>query len=459
MNVLFVVPNAKGMYSQVGFPHVGIGYLMAVLREGGHTPAVIDMRLGYSRKDLEKRFQGFKPDLVAVTMMSRQHDVAYGIVRYLKKRGHKVVVGGPHISVYREKVLEDTPADFAIFGEGEYALLELCNGKPHGEIKGLVWRKGKRTIVNQPRPPLTDLDSLPFPAYDLFEIEKYSEKMLPITSSRGCPFRCIFCSIRLSMGRIWRPRSAENVVSEIAHWYAKGYRKFQFTDDNFTLDMGRVSKLCDLILKKGLDIQWDLRNGVRADRVSLPLLRKMKKAGCFFVLFGVESANKDVLAAIKKDLDLKNVRNAVRMAKAAGLKVSASFIIGHPSETYDNFMESYTFAKSLHLDEVKFFNLMPYPGTELYDWVRANGRFLYEPDHYLNAIDSFTENPYFETPYFTEEERKKAFRLAESLVIQKLYRRDLGPLLGTVAWMLWTNKVTRAMEKKAFTFITSMFRK
>ena len=174
------------------------------------------------------------------------------------------------------------------------------------------------------------------------------------------------------MGMQFRPRSPENVVNELEHWHKKGWKSFEIHDDNFTLDAVRTEKICNMLIERKMGIKWKIDNGVRADKITKILMQKMKQAGCAYLTFGIESGKDKILKVIKKGEDIESIKNAISIAKEVGIPIGATFIIGHPTETYEDFLESLEFAKSLHLSSVNFYNMVPYPGTELFAWVEKN---------------------------------------------------------------------------------------
>jgi len=451
MKVLLIVPNAKpnamGVHLQAGQPHVGVGYLASVLLENGHEVEIVDMRVNKNERQLYLKISDSNPDYVGITSLSNQFGIAHSLVDRIKEKlGVSVVFGGYHVSVMREKVLQDTKADYAVFGEGEYTLLELVNEVDPTKISGLIWRNGSEIIANPPREFNRDLDRLPFPVFEKFPLKKYLDKKIPIVTSRGCPHSCIYCDVRLGMGRRFRSRSPENVVSEMEYWYQKGYRYFEFNDDCFNFDMQRAERICDLLIEKDLDLKWDIRNGIRVDKVSKTLLQKMKDAGCFFVGLGIESVNVDTLKRVKKGITPKQAERAVELCKEVGLNIDAFFIVGLPGDNYESFKKTLSFAKSLDLEkgsEVRFFNLVPYPGSELFEWIKKNGRFIYPAEEYLNSIANLSEEPIFETPDFTEEERARAFQEAQEFVMSKFLATHFGSFIGKIAFPFWKNRWLR----------------
>lgn len=452
MKVLFVVPYQRTLLSTetniVGDPHLGIGYLSSMLRKQGIAVKALDMRFGYSMLELLKTIEEFDPDIVGVTMYSFGYKSAYQIVDVIKSHTDKlVVVGGPHVSVVRSEVLKETKADFAVKHEGEHTMLELCREIEEGnnnfeEILGLIWRKENEIIENNDRPWIQNLDTLPFPTFEEVEHSKYQSfhiKGVVISSSRGCPYGCNFCSVRLCMGRNFRIKSSENVLKEIEHWYLKGFNKFFLVDDCFTLYKDRVEAICDGIVSKKMKIKWNLFNGIRVDSVNLRLLKKMRKAGCTYVAFGVEAGNDETLKRIGKQITKNQVREAVKLAKEAGLISGLFFIIGHPGETYEKAMETIKFAEelvNLGASYVNFFNLIPYPGSELFEWVKENATFIVPPEEYLNSTSLKDADPVFETKEFSAKERKLAIKKGFALYRKTALQLKLGSVAGFMAYLL-----------------------
>lgn len=450
MRVLFIIPKLPGRFAGPDFPHVGIGYLTSILLEHGIEVSILDLRLGGDAGKILSVLRAFKPNLVGVTSTSYGYKKAYDIVDIVKsseevKEGCRVVIGGPHVSALGSRVLDESGAHFAVEGEGEFTLLELSRALEEGrgdfgDIKGLIWRWKGQTVENADRSFIMDLDALPFPAYERFDLERYfcyQERILPLVTSRGCPFRCTYCSVRLSMGPKFRPRTPENTVDELEYWSKRGWSNFDFYDDNFSCHMERAEKICDLILTRGLKIRWRLNNGVRVDRVTSHLLKKMEEAGCVLIAFGIESGNEEVLRRIRKSTPLQQIRQVVEMADEVGIeKKIGYFIVGPPGETYDKFMDSVRLAQSLPLDEVNFYNLVPYPGTELFQWVKENGHLLCPEEVYLNQISYWQGSPIFETEEFPARERKRALKIGHSLERKSMAQTRFGRFWGYWAWLL-----------------------
>ncbi len=433
MKVLLLMPRDTGRYGRPSSPPVGMAYLMSYLRSKGHRVKALDLRVEPRNFDYMNAVKEFNPDLTGIGFTSCNYKKVYAIINEIKKKtGTPVVIGGPHVSVTGKKVLEECNADYAIYGEGETALFNLVKGMNPKDIKSLIWRKNGDVVANQREDFIMDLDSLPFPEYEFFKMESYADKRIPITTARGCPHMCVYCAVDLVIGRRLRTRSPENVVDEINYWYKKGYKNFGFNDSTFTENLKRAEEICDILINRNIKIKWDLRTGVRVDRINKNLLAKLKRAGCDFIAFGIESVDAEVLRLMRKGTTPEQAHNAVTMAKEMGLGVGGFFMIGNPGDTYQAFRKAYDFARQPLFDEVRFYNTEPYPGTQIFEWIKTNGRFLVPIDEALNSYSRWIEKPVFETDEFLEKDRIKAFNESEVLVVGKLLNKVLGQKIGSL---------------------------
>lgn len=444
MKILFVVPEVKSMFgTEKGIPihpHVGIAYLTSVLKQNHHQVKIIDC--GIEKKPfqtIKEIIKQFQPDLIGVTGFSYAYKYLYQTIKKIKSITKiPIILGGPHVSATKEKILKKTKVNFAMHGESEVSFIDFLkefskNIPNFSQIPNLIWQNKNQTIINKSSPLIIKLDDLPFPDYESFKLKEYPcfrEKIIPIITSRGCPYGCNYCSVRLSMGQSFRPRSPQNVINELIHWYKKGFNSFDFNDDCFTLDINRAEAICDLIIKKKLKIKFQLYNGIRVNNITLKLLKKLKKAGCYFIAYGCESGSQKTLDRIKKNITLDQVRQAVKFTNQAKIKNAVNFIIGHQDETYQDAQETLKFAKSLDTNYVNFYNLVPYPGTEVYQWAIKQAHFLIPKDQYLKNVSYRDINPIFETKEFTKEQRIKLMKKGFSLYENKLYQFRFGKILG-----------------------------
>ncbi len=412
--VLLIRPDYKqSHYEYAGLP-AGLGYISEALIKGGVEHKILDMSLDHSNKDLLACISSFKPDLIGISMMSFRYKDHYALADSIKNnfKGIGIVAGGPHISTFRERALEECVSiDYGIALEGEDAILELCAGiKRPEEIKGLLYREGGKVLYSGDRPFRSDLDNIGFPKYEYFEKDKYP-RFMPLLTSRGCPHSCIFCPVKVTIGRKLRARSPVSVVDEIEYWYKKdGMRIFNIVDDNFSFSKQRVLDICAEIKKRKLSgLILSCRNGIRADTIDRPTLVAMKEAGFNYLAFGVESGSEKMLKVIKKGEKLADVERAISDACDLGYMVTLFFIVGLPHETEEDAYESLRLAVKYPVFDIRFYNPIPFPGTELYEWIKENRCFLEKEESYLNNSSHWVNSPVFETPEMPVGLRKKLY--------------------------------------------------
>jgi len=249
------------------------------------------------------------------------------------------------------------------------------------------------------------------------------------------------------MGQAFRPRGPEHILAEFKHWYDKGFRYFEFVDDVFTMDLERAKKVCKMILDSGMKFRWNCANGIRADRVDEELLRLMKKAGCEFLAYGLETGNPDMLKVIKKAISLEKARETFELTKKIGLKFAVNFIIGHQEETFERAMDSINFAKSIPADYVNFSNMIPYPGTEIFKWIEeqektGRARFIMPKEEFLKNSTTKLGLPVFETREFRYSERVRALNLGRALAKKKHLQYRMGTLVGSAVYQFCKNDET-----------------
>lgn len=424
--VLLIKPSFyESHYESGGDPQVGLGYISESLLQSNIENAVVDMDLGYDFVKLRKRIEEYKPDLIGISLWTFQYKDTYRLINDLKAIFPKIpiVAGGPHVSTMREKILEGCQGiDYGITLEGEETIVELCRGDvPLSEIKGLLFRNDNcEVIYTGDRPFIKDIDNIRFPRYTQFELEKYG-KMQSIVSSRGCPYRCIFCPVINTIGGIYRARSAQSVGEEFEYWYKKGYRDFGISDDNFTLLKNRVYEICDELANRQLSgINISLGNGIRADKVDRKLLKRMNKVGFKYIGIGVEAGNNRILKHLRKGEKIKDMEQAIADACELGYMVTLFFLLGSPGETEQDVYDSINLALKYPVYDVRFYNLIPFPGTELFDWVKSNGYFLTDSEDYIgNSLSNashWVNEPLFETPELSREKRKELYFKANEIV-------------------------------------------
>jgi radical SAM superfamily enzyme YgiQ (UPF0313 family) len=433
-------------------PPPGIGYLASALKMAGIDYDIFDMTFSnYNLNHLKNKIKEFKPDLIGISFFTLMYKRHYEWIRELKEMnlGFDIICGGPHASSVKEKILEECDEiDYCCVNEGEETLIELCQGKSISDIKGLIHRQMGKIIYNGDREFIRDLNGLPFPTFEKFELEKYVQKEIPLVTSRGCPFRCIFCSVRLVMGRLFRARSPENVVDEIEYWVKRGYRQFAIVDDNFTLIPKRVFDICDEIERRNLGyLEFRLNNGVRADKVTKEMLIRMRDVGFRFIKIAVEGGNNKVLKSLHKDETIETIENAIKMACEAGLEVYANWVVGAPEETWEDVKDSFRLAIRSSAFKTDFLNLIPTPNTELFDWVKKNNYFIVEPEVFLNDPSYYYSKPVFETPLLSAKDRLKVDKIHRAInrkLMRKMVERRLksyGLLIAKIISMIIASDV------------------
>jgi anaerobic magnesium-protoporphyrin IX monomethyl ester cyclase len=353
MKILLINPPQTfypGSDPPAGNLPLGLMYIAAVLQKSGYTVEILDafmagaafqekngeeVTIGLPFKQIEEEIRARKPDIVGIAgPFTSQIGHAIQTSKVAKEVNPCIltVVGGPHVTLVPREFLEEAQSvDIAVTGEGEYAMLEIAQyfkGKKQlSEIKGIAYRQNGNVTVNPFRPFNENLDTLPYPSYDLVDMAWYlgsskigyrsfQNRAISMITSRGCPFNCCFCAVHIHMGQGFRVHSAEYVLNHIQYVVDKfGVKIIFFEDDNLTLDIKRFEAICDGIIQRKIKIGWETPNGVRADRLTLELLKKMKKSGCKSIFVGVESGDQQILdKVVCKNLDLSKV---VEFAKNA----------------------------------------------------------------------------------------------------------------------------------------------
>lgn len=452
-HVLLINPHSQ-KFASTKERHIPLGilYLSSYLKKDGHLTYFIDMhneqitsQLCGASFDMEKYYNlkikqiilDYKPDIIgfSVHFAGRFHPML-NISGLIKKDFPKVpiAIGGIHPTIFAQEILREYKSlDFILQGESEVSFLELINSielgyKHFNQIDGLAYRNDSEIIVNKKEKFIEDIDSLPFPDYDLIHIRDYyfdtsewiNPKTLPINfsmhilSSRSCPRQCSFCSMFIVHGPRYRIRSASNVVNEIEYLYHRfKHRYFSFMDDNLTLNKKRAVKICDEIIKRGLDIQFDTPNGLEINSLDEELINLLTKAGMVKTCFAVESGSEEIRKSINKPLSqdkIYSVFNLIR--KYPHLDYNVFFIIGFPNETKQTLADTYNLIKQLNLRKAIISFATPFPGTRLYDECMANN--LIETDKSrLHNIDTFyfAHNEPFFKPYKLEKQDLIDFRL------------------------------------------------
>ncbi len=385
-----------------------------------HEVKILDLDL-YKNNDILKHvLNKFNPDYVGITGTTPFYNEMINLSKIIKKVNKNiiVVVGGVHANTLPNDFINKESVDIVVVGEGDFTLNEIVSKKIK-DVKGIIWKHKNKIIKNPYRPLIKDLDKLPFPALNLFEINKYkgshitgrAHPIAPIETSRGCPHNCIYCNKNI-FKRIFRVKSPKRVVDEIEYILNLGFRELHVADDAFSTDMKRAKDICDEIIKRKLKFHWSLFNGIRVDRLDLELLKKLKESGCYQIAFGIESGNQKILDSVNKNITLDQIKKAIKLSKIVGIETFGFFMFGLPGETEKTMQDTINFAKKLNLDIAKFVITIPYPGTELYN--NLNKKRLIKTKDWSKYFMHFSDSKIFEHPNLKwetiEKYYKKSFR-------------------------------------------------
>ena len=473
MKVLLIYPPATVYGPGEISPHfpLGLAYLAAFIEKKGYQVKVLDTlalgkntikargksrRVGLSDEDIAEIVQDFKPDVVGVSVMFTAYaSDALSIASLIKKVSPHTytVFGGAHVSIDPKAIVKNRQVDFAVYGEGEITfsnLLEaLKKGKSVSKLTGIAYRKGRKLIQNPPTPFIKDLDSLPYPARHLLPMDQYDTQKDPFTmrhpytsiiTSRGCPGVCVYCSIHSIWGHRWRGRSAKNVVDEIEYLIKEyGIKELRLQDDSASLNKKRMAEICNEIIKRKMDIKWTTPNGIAHWTLDKPLLRKMKKAGCYRITFGIESGNPEMRRWVGKPFSLEQAKELTKYANNLGFWTIATNIIGFPYETREQIEDTIKYAIDSDVDFALFFRLGPRPGTPVYEVFKKEGllpkdeRVLYSESvacstKYIRGKDLFEIQNQAYSRFF----RKRLINFLNPLrIIRKIHNlEDLNYVLG-----------------------------
>jgi radical SAM superfamily enzyme YgiQ (UPF0313 family) len=401
MKILFATPPLSmgkryGTLAGIGSsaPTLGILQLAAVTRQQGVETFLLDAAaLNLDQAAFLKQLAEISPDILGLSATTLSITHAAGVAASAKQMAPKlsVIIGGPHISAVPVETMERFPVfDVAVVGEGEETVLELLTAlsgaKPLSEVEGIVYRDESGVRMNQRRPFLKALDTLPRPAWDMlegfpqrFSPAVFKTRRLPAASlvtSRGCPNKCIFCD-RSVFGASCHVFSAGYVVDMMVELYEKfGVREFCFEDDTFITFKARLVEICQRLIDLKLGISWSCLG--RVNQVTEENLLLMKRAGCWQISFGVESGSQEILENIHKKVTLQQIRHALQISRDAGLLNKGFFIVGHPGETKETLQMTYDFIMDNPLDDISVTMLTPFPGTELHARAAEFGTF--DPD-------------------------------------------------------------------------------
>ena len=366
-------------------PYLSLASLAGELLRAGHDAHILDLsvekNIDYA---LDQAFELYHPDIAGITFTTPLANLAMDVANRIKEKWPNTLMlaGGVHCTTLPEEVLNNSKVDAVVMGEGEKTLLEIAEGLPFQKILGLAYRAADgKIVINERRPLISDLDSLPYPAWHLYDIKEYrtapvvtkGRHICAIETSRGCVFGCSFCN-KSVFQRLFRAKSPERVVDEIEYTLKFGFDEIHIMDDMFSTDINRAKEICRLIIKRKMKFVWNAQAGLRVDCIDEELLRLMKQAGCYATSMGIESGNQNILNLANKGITLDQVRKAVALIKKVGLQTTGFFILGLDGESEATMQDTINFAKELKLDFPKTHIVVPLPGTPLFNKWKSEGR-------------------------------------------------------------------------------------
>lgn len=390
---------------------LNLGYLGAVLQKAGFEVVILDQ---FAKKltpaDTISQILKQQPDILGVSLLTPVASSALELFANLKAKlpQIKIVAGNIHASLFYEDMLSLGNVDFCVLQEGEVSFLALCealrNKSDISAVNGIVYLSDNKCIVTGKQQPVGDLDALPYPAWDFFDLDLYKSapmlgfddiRILPILGSRGCPYRCYYCS-QDKVYETFRMRKISAVVDEMEYMVKKhGAEAFGFCDAYFPWDEESCYEFCNELKKRKLHVKWVTET--RVDKVNKEMLQAMADVGLHLIMYGIESGDQDVLDSVAKKASVSDAKNAVDWAKEAGILVQGLFILGLPADTKQSCQKTIDFALSLNIDIAKFNLAIPYPGSAFYtdfgkgkksgeeffswvDWTNYEGKLMFVPE-------------------------------------------------------------------------------
>jgi len=434
---------------------------VAVLEKAGHICKFVDAACNEMKfEDIETMAKEFKPNMVVVTTTtpSIYNDIEQA-AKLKDATGALTVLIGSHVSVLPEESLKiDNKIDVVARREYDYTLRDLADvadkKKSLKSVLGTTYREGDKIFSTKDRPPIENLDELPFPAWHHIDPKDYFDagKLYPfltIIAGRGCPNGCTFCLLPQTLyGRRYRLRSAKNVVDEIEQDLRMfpDLKEIMFEDDTLTTDQKRCAEICDEIIKRGLHKKLSFSGNSRADIFDINLLKKMKDANFRMLVIGFESGDQGILDAIHKGETVEGMIKFGKLAKEAGIKLHGCFMIGGPGETEETAEKTIQLAKDVGCDTLQFSSMVPYPGTEFYEYCKQNN-FIKATD-WREWVDAGEQSTVIEYPQLSKE---KIIELTDKGLYAGFYFRP-----STIMHHIATTRSLSDLNRKFKGFVSLM---
>ncbi len=425
--ICLINPDAPGLQDKLAYPPIGLLYIASSLEEYGFHVSYVNFCEDAKQEIPDADIYGIS--IHSIGVLKESFHIAK---RIRKEKGKRPLIagGGACASSYFLRILQDNLINVAVIGEGEMTMLDIARGIPFEEIKGIAYKRENNEIcINSPRPFISNLDILPFPARHLVPINILKSKSgvhgeegvdtTSIITSRGCPYKCAYCDTN-HWKRKYRTRSAQNVIDEIRHIKeAYDIHHLRFMDDTYTLDSNRVNE----IAKKLIHLNISYIAISRADRIDKPTLKMLKKSGCEELLIGVETGSPELLKKMNKGETIEHYKTAIKNIKNAGIKAKVFILFGFPGENGKTVEDTKRFLEETKPDKVHMSTFIPLPGTDVWN----------NPEKYGVTIDkNDLENFWF---YWEPDDLEKGFvaKIPNTFELMRL-RSDIITYLRNEEW-------------------------
>jgi radical SAM superfamily enzyme YgiQ (UPF0313 family) len=418
-------PNPMIYYSfdEQGTPPLGLGYLATVLEQENYIVKIIDMAVPkITVNSLIQLINSNNPKIVGFSCTTETYLITIRLAKIVKDINADIfiVVGGPHVSFEYENVLSNDVIDMVVINEGENSLKKICDyflrglGTIEG-LKGVAYKKNGLVVCTEPEPFIHDLDTLPIPNRLLFNDLNSYPIASTISSSRGCPGKCIFCAAGALSGGRYRFRSAKSIVEEIEYLISLGFNRVSFIDDTMTANLDRLNQFIEMLLDNDLHISWYCES--RVDHLDRDILVKMKAAGLSNIQFGVESGNQGILDSIKKNITIQQIHDIFKWCNELEISASTNLIIGQPADDYNTIQDTLKIAGEItELGGLVNFSICtPFPGTPI--WQTPDDFEIEVVYHDLDKYNLFC--PVFNTKHLTIVDIRNAYFNAVTTYIKK----------------------------------------
>lgn len=456
-SALFVTPypqSAKVIMEASKLPPIGLAYTASYLESKGIKCWIIDANLLKMKENMVlTNIIELDPDLVGISFNVATVKEAINLAFESKRLGKKVIMGGPSSKGELHSILEKSKADCIVRGEGEIVTWNLIKSDfDLKDTKGIAYIENGKVVHTPEEEKIKDVDSLPFPAYHLLpKLKLYKNRsrrhpIAPMVTSRGCPYGCSFCG---SANSGWRARSPENVVAEIEYLINNfGVRQIDILDDNFSMNIERAEKICDMIADRKLDILITFPNGLRADRLTERLVEKMARAGVYRTGIGIESGDQKIIDGINKSLKLEQVKKAMGWLRKNHIVTFGYFQFGLPGETKESMQKTLEFALEANPNWANFGITTPLPGTPLYNELKSKGKLNVNEDEGIESGFYSVKSGHFDTNDITMADVMKFQKMAW----KKFYFRpgkilDLMNTMRSYRELEWTVSLTLPILK------------